>query len=116
MEPTMLLDQAALDRFDRDGFVKGPKALSDDQLEELRSELDRVIADDGKAGVPQPTRLMNIGGDTARPVWQIVNIWEASDAYRRLLAIPGLGATVHAMIGGREIRLWHDQIQYKPKG
>src|SRR3954469_10441695 len=21
-----------------------------------------------------------------------------------------------AMIGGREIRLWHDQIQYKPKG
>jgi hypothetical protein len=119
METTMpapLLDQAALDRFARDGFLLGPKVVSDAHLEELRSELDRVIADHGKAGIPQPTSLSNLGGDQATPVWQIVNIWEASDAFRRLLNIPGLGATIQAMIAGREIRLWHDQVQYKPKG
>jgi ectoine hydroxylase-related dioxygenase (phytanoyl-CoA dioxygenase family) len=116
MPTAPLLDRAALDRFARDGFLLGPKVVDDAALEELRSELDRVIAENGKAGVPQPTRIANLSGNEATPVWQIVNIWEGSDAFRRLMNIPGLPGAIQAMIGGREIRLWHDQIQYKPKG
>src|SRR3954470_23222057 len=113
MEPAML-DQTTRDRFARDGFAKGPKIVSDAHLEELRTELDRVIAQQGVAGVPQPGGIHNIGKD-GHPLWQIVNIWLASDAFRRLLNLPGLGAEAARMIGGTEIRLWHDQIQYKPK-
>jgi ectoine hydroxylase-related dioxygenase (phytanoyl-CoA dioxygenase family) len=114
MAPT-LLDQPTLDRFHRDGFVLGPKIVDDAWLVELRSELDRVIANQNGPG-PQPTRISNLGGSENHPVWQIVNIWEASDAFRRLMDIPGLGTAMADIIGGREIRLWHDQIQYKPKG
>jgi hypothetical protein len=115
METAAMLDQATLDAFARDGFVKGPKIVSDAHLDELRSELDRVIAQKGVAGVPQPGGIHDIGKE-GHPLWQIVNIWLASDAFRRLLNLPGLGATAATMIGGGEIRLWHDQIQYKPKG
>jgi phytanoyl-CoA hydroxylase len=111
----MLLDQTRLDRFRRDGFVLGPTVLDDETLTELRSELDRVIAQRGQAGVPQPLGINNLSREADRPVWQIVNIWEASGAFRELLNIPGLGTAIAALIGGREIRLWHDQIQYKPQ-
>jgi phytanoyl-CoA hydroxylase len=116
MLSNQLLDQTTLDRFQRDGFVKGPKVIDDAWLGELREELARVIADQGKAGVPQPLGITNLSGDADHPVWQIVNIWEASDAFQRLLNIPGLGQAIQRMIGGDEIRLWHDQIQYKPSG
>jgi hypothetical protein len=112
----MLLDQETIGRFHRDGFVKGPRIVDEAWLEELRGELARVIDEQGRAGVPQPLGIRNLSGDGEHPVWQIVNIWEASDAFHRLLNIPGLGAGVAALIGGDEIRLWHDQIQYKPSG
>jgi hypothetical protein len=110
-----MLDRIDLDRFRRDGFVKGPRVLGDGELEELRAELDRVIAQRGLPGVAQPGGIADIG-KPGQPLWQIVNIYLASDAFRRLLNLDGLGAAAAAMIGGDEIRVWHDQIQYKPKG
>jgi phytanoyl-CoA hydroxylase len=110
-----LLDQTHLARFNRDGFLLGPTVLDAAALAELRAELDRVIDQRERTDIPQPTRVCNLSGDDAHPVWLIVNIWFASDAFRRLLNIPGLGEAMSALIGGSQIRLWHDQIQYKPR-
>lgn len=115
MTTPSLLDAAARERFARDGFVLGPTVLSATALHELRSELARVIEQRDRQDVPQPLSIRNLSGDEAHPVWQVVNIWEASDAFRQLLNIPGLGTAAAQLIGGREIRLWHDQIQYKPE-
>jgi phytanoyl-CoA hydroxylase len=112
----MLLDSAQLARFHRDGFLRGPQVVDAEGLTALRQELARVINDKGKPGVPQPMGINNLAGDQTHPVWQVVNIWEASEPYWKLLNIPGLGATIQKLIGGNEIRLWHDQIQYKPEG
>ncbi len=60
--------------------------------------------------------INNLSGDESHPVWQVVNIWEASEPFRDLMNLPGLGESIAQLIGGREIRLWHDQIQYKPEG
>ena len=46
----------------------------------MRSELARVIDNYEKPEVPQPVRIANLGGKEESPVWQIVNIWEASSA------------------------------------
>jgi ectoine hydroxylase-related dioxygenase (phytanoyl-CoA dioxygenase family) len=102
------------DRFQRDGFVCGPKILSDQEVDELRAELSRVIDDHGKEGVPQPTQLVNLSGQEEAPVWQIVNIWHASPAFERLVKHPKIAAIAAAIVGAKELRLWHDQIQYKP--
>ncbi len=101
-------------RYEEAGYALGPQVLSDHEVEELRSELARVIADNGKAGIPQPTQLVNLSGDEDAPVWQIVNIWQASQAFERLVKNPKIVAAAVAMSGAKELRLWHDQIQYKP--
>lgn len=47
-------------------------------------------------------------------VIQIVNIWEAEKAFYRYLFHPELTQAVAALMGTATVRVWHDQIQYKP--
>lgn len=101
-------------RFRERGFVLGGKVVDDESLQELRDELDRVIADKGKPGVPQPVSLSNLCPDPGKTVWQIVNIWQASPAFERLLRNPVIAEIAAACIRAKELRIWHDQIQYKP--
>jgi ectoine hydroxylase-related dioxygenase (phytanoyl-CoA dioxygenase family) len=79
----------------------------------LQEEVARVIRDAG-AGGRQPVRIANLSGDPAHPVWQIVNFWEASDPFRALIYHPRIGEEMAQLTGARRLRIWHDQIQYKP--
>lgn len=112
-----MLTQDQVDQFHHDGYLRGGRVLSDAQIALLRDELDRVIADDGKPGVPQPVLLRNLNGEKegVAPVWQIVNIWEASLPFRDLIVFNRQIAEEMAQLtGASELRIWHDQIQYKP--
>lgn len=111
-----MLTQEQIDQFHRDGYLRGGRVLTDEQIEALRSELQRVIADDGKPEVPQPVLLRNLNGAGATAaVWQIVNIWEASSDFRRMLIENRQIAEEMAQLTkARQLRIWHDQIQYKP--
>lgn len=97
--------------FERRGCLKLGRLLDDPEIELLRAELAAVIA--GHTARP-PVRLANLSGDEARPVWQIVNIWEASDAFAELLRRREIVEAAAQLIGAPAIRLWHDQVQYKP--
>ena len=96
----------------RDGYAHGGCVLDLATVERLRAELARVIADHGRPGIAQPYRLMNMGGES--PVWQIVNIWQGSADFAALLRHPRILALAGRLSGARSLRLWHDQIQYKP--
>lgn len=109
-----MLTQQQVEAFARDGFGIGSHFLSDGEVEELRGEIERVIRDSGKPGVPQPVICRNMSGDANAQVWQIVNIWEASDAFRRLLNHPVLAEELAQLADAEELRVWHDQVQYKP--
>ena len=109
--PLVSRDQVAL--FMNNGYVLGGQLLNDDQVEVLRAEMDRVIRDKDNADVRQPHRLLNIGEDE-NPVWQIVNIWQASSPFEQLVKYPAVADAISRLIPAKEIRLWHDQIQYKP--
>jgi len=100
-------------RYRADGFCLGDVVLSDADVEELRGELDRVIAERDK-DVPQPVLLRNLSADPGKTVWQIVNIWQASGPFQALLNKPGIADMAARLAGARELRIWHDQIQYKP--
>ncbi|MBV9867392.1 MAG: phytanoyl-CoA dioxygenase family protein [Abitibacteriaceae bacterium] len=105
-------DQVA--QFQADGYLKGNRVLNDEQVEVLREELARVIRDQDKADVPQPVRCSNLTGNPEQPVWQIVNIWEASEPYRKLISHPIITEEMAQLTGANTLRIWHDQIQYKP--
>ena len=75
-----MLTEAEVARFQERGFVKGGKVLSDEEVDELRDELARVIENHDSLE-RKPVRLTNLSGDDEAPVWQIVNIWNASDGF-----------------------------------
>ncbi len=102
-------------QYRRSGFVNGGPVLDDKTIEILQNEVLRVIDDRNNSGVPQPVRLANLSGNDDQPIWQIVNIWEASPAFKALVSNKKIAEMAAQLSGAKELRIWHDQIQYKPK-
>jgi ectoine hydroxylase-related dioxygenase (phytanoyl-CoA dioxygenase family) len=108
-----MLTEAQVQQFERNGYLKGGRVLDDDAVAVLQEEIARVIRAAGTGG-RQPVRIANLSGDPTHPVWQIVNIWEASDPFRALTYHPQIGEEMAQLTRARRLRIWHDQIQYKP--
>src|SRR5438046_8077425 len=79
-----MLTAAQIGQFKADGYLKGGRVLTDEQVGVLQEEIERVIRDVGTGG-PQPVLCRSLSGDPDHPVWQIVNIWEASEPFRALI-------------------------------
>ncbi len=100
-------------QFQADGFLNGGHILNDEQVDELRAELTRVIETHDSLE-NKPVLFRNLSGNDSAPVWQIVNIWEASAPYAALMKHPKIAEDMVQLTGARELRIWHDQIQFKP--
>ena len=107
-----MLTQAQVEQFKANGYLKSGRVLNDAQVEALRNELERVMRDHENPAAPQPVSISN--WNPKAPIWQIVNIWEASDPFRALLSNPTIVEEVAQLTNAKELRVWHDQIQYKP--
>ena len=110
----MLCEEQVQEFRDR-GFVLGDRVLDDAQVDELQAELERVLTATDLPVGRRPVRCSDLSRNEGRPVWQIVNIWQASDAFARLTRTPSIVNDVARMTDARELRIWHDQVQYKPK-
>lgn len=114
-----MLNQQQIDNFQRDGFLNGGRILDDDACAQLKADLMKLI-DHGPDGFApdesRPVRFSNLSGNDDAPVWQIVNIWEASKAFERLIYHPAIVAAISQLTGMKDLQVWHDQIQYKPSG
>jgi ectoine hydroxylase-related dioxygenase (phytanoyl-CoA dioxygenase family) len=104
-----------IEQYKRSGFVNGGPVLDDRTVETLQFEVLRVIDDREKTGIPQPVRLANLSSEETHPIWQIVNIWQASPAFKALIKNQLIVEMAAQLSGAKELRVWHDQIQYKPK-
>jgi ectoine hydroxylase-related dioxygenase (phytanoyl-CoA dioxygenase family) len=109
-----MLTPAQIRQFHEVGYLRGPKVLDDDTVEILREEVLRVIRERDDASVPQPVLCHNLCAKPGSVVWQIVNIWQASEPFKRVVTGEAVSAMVGQLTGARELRVWHDQIQYKP--
>jgi phytanoyl-CoA hydroxylase len=104
-----------LGQYNRNGFVNGGQLLTEDEVDTLRDELERVIAEDKKSGKSGALNVANVRtADT--PVIQVVNIWMGSDPFRDVMMRKELGKAARDLMESQEVRIWHDQIQYKPSG
>jgi phytanoyl-CoA hydroxylase len=110
-----VLTAEQLEQFARSGFVNGGPVIDEPAVEVLQAEVLRVIDERDQAGIPQPITLRNLSGDDAHPIWQIINIWQASPAFKALVTNDRIIGMAAQLMGARQLRLWHDQIQYKPK-
>ena len=111
-----MLNRDQIDEFDRNGFLNGGVVLTDGEVGELSEALDAILEkgpDGFAAGEPQPVSFRSLAGDE-HPVWQIVNIWEASPAFEKLIYHLAVVEGISELAGHRDLMVWHDQIQYKP--
>lgn len=119
-----MLSQAMIDQFHRDGFLNAGPMLSDTEVEELSKALDEVIRigpDGFETAGRRPVLFRDLNknteyqkGNASSPVWQIVNIWEASPAFERLLHNTAIVDAISRLTGFADLQVWHDQVQYKP--
>jgi hypothetical protein len=110
-----MLTAAQIEEFKARGYLRGSRVLTEEQVDILQEEVLRVIRDaEASAPGPQPVLCRDLAGDPSHPVWQIVNIWEASGPFRALIRNQTIGEEVAQLTGATQLRIWHDQIQYKP--
>ena len=126
-----MLTEPQISSFRRDGHLIAGRVLTDEQLVELRAALDAVLAGQSEnspelfrdlAGGESydaydehaaSAKAREIPGDHGTMI-QIVNIWEAEPAFLRHLHHPSITQMAAELIGTDTLRVWHDQIQYKP--
>jgi len=111
-----MLNQEQVDVYNHDGYLNAGPVLSDNEIAELSDELDRLIStgpDGFKPDQPQPVLFRNLASDADNPVWQVVNVWEASPAFERLVHHPFIVKAISQLTGFNNLQVWHDQMQYK---
>jgi ectoine hydroxylase-related dioxygenase (phytanoyl-CoA dioxygenase family) len=110
-----MLTEAQVQSFRENGYLNDRiRVLTDDQTKALRDRLYDVMAGRSQA---KPEALRNLAGgglDSDKVVVQIVNIWEADDLFRAHLCHPVITEIVAQLMDTDTLRVWHDQIQYKP--
>lgn len=98
--------------FWRDGYWISPKLFDDDQIERLRMAHERIWSGDCDGdGHPMNGYYSKRDPDALR---KMDNGWWINDEVRRAVTDPIMGEWAADLLGIDEIRLWHDQVIYKP--
>jgi phytanoyl-CoA hydroxylase len=106
-----MLSEEQVAQFRKTGFLKAGRVMPDAEADALCERLWAVM--EGRTE-KQPEANRNMRGSEENVVIQVVNIWEADDLFREHLYNPAICAMAAQLIGTDTLRVWHDQIQYKP--
>lgn len=109
-----MLSEQQIQQFHEEGYLLGPRVLDDEQVAVLQNETLRVIEQHDRKDLAQPATVRNLSGNEAAPVWQIVNICWGSKPFADLVSSAAITTAVAQLTDAHQLRLWHDQIQYKP--
>lgn len=110
---TLLPDDEAVEFYDENGYWLAPKILTDDELDLLREHHLRVVR--GEYATRRAPWCTNI--EPGAPIDHLVKIdnshW-ADATIARYIINPVIGAMAARLCKCPTIRLWHDQLLYKP--
>ena len=98
--------------FNANGYIIGPKVLDDSFIDRLRNAMEHVYAGEfetGKEPWGGPWRQ-----SSPQAVRKLDQTHWANNTLRELATSPVIGAIAARLAGTNEIRLWHDQLLYKP--
>ncbi|MDB5056222.1 MAG: phytanoyl-CoA dioxygenase, partial [Bacilli bacterium] len=98
--------------FERDGYWISPKLIDDEQIERLRHAHERIWSGDyDGSAYPMGGNWVNRNPEALR---KFDNGWWINDEVRNVVTDPFIGELSADLLGVDEIRLWHDQVIYKP--
>ena len=99
--------------YQENGYWLGPKILSDEELALIREHHARVVAGEYETGRPPHSRSTEPGQAIDRIV-KIDNSYWSDSVLAHLALNPIIGGIAAQLAGVAGIRLWHDQLLYKP--
>jgi ectoine hydroxylase-related dioxygenase (phytanoyl-CoA dioxygenase family) len=107
------LNDAAIQRFREDGFIRLQRVLSPQTLAEYAPEISQLVDESNRLkSIPLEQRSLY---DQA--FIQVCNLWTRSERVRELAFAKRLARIAAELLGTRGVRMWHDQALYKePSG
>jgi ectoine hydroxylase-related dioxygenase (phytanoyl-CoA dioxygenase family) len=95
------------------GYYVSPKVLSDARIAKLRKEVERIYAGDfdrhGDYALVGPYNM-----DDPVAVKTVLNTWWVNDEVARAAFEPAITAIAAALMDAAGVRLWQDQVIWKP--
>ena len=107
-----MLTQEQLEQFKQEGYLIGPQIVSEAEADALRERMFSVL--EGKSKKTAESTRNLLGDESKRVVHQIVNVWEADDLFYEHIHNEKLCAMIAQLMEHPVVRVWHDQVQYKP--
>src|SRR5271165_3407654 len=104
---------ADLNEYRERGYWITPKLLPDDQIEQLRKEVNRIFEYDYDRDI-YPFDRVYVYDLKSPELRKVNNGWWLNDNIRSLVLSPNLGALVAPFMETNEVRVWHDQVVVKP--
>ena len=99
--------------YESQGYVLGPKVLSDDQIARLKDRIEDILAD----RVDYPELLKGEAATKIKgknlPSVKIVSLFRHDDVFANIWANDAVSALAHNLMKG-PVRLWEDQMIFKP--
>ncbi len=106
-----MLTPEQVQSFKSEGYLVGPQVYGDDETDQLLTRMYEIL--EGKRSGAESNRNM-LEEKSKRVVHQIVNTWEADELFRNHLYNEILCNCMAQLMETDVVRVWHDQIQYKP--
>jgi ectoine hydroxylase-related dioxygenase (phytanoyl-CoA dioxygenase family) len=99
--------------FHQNGYLKGVRILSDEQVETLRGELQGLFDPNHPANSLFHEYHSNESADPTRVLFHALGAWRIAPGFHDLLWHPAFLVPASQLLGG-PVRFWHDQLFCKP--
>jgi phytanoyl-CoA hydroxylase len=105
---------AQIESYKTNGYLLGPKVLSDEQIVTLKQRIDDILEE--RVDFPahlrgETTKVSSAKGQL--PSVKVVNLFRHDEVFARVWDNPAIGSLAHDLMAG-PVRLWEDQMIYKP--
>jgi ectoine hydroxylase-related dioxygenase (phytanoyl-CoA dioxygenase family) len=103
-----------VETYHRQGYLAGPRVLSDEQLETLKGRIDDILA--GRTDLPPHLLGETVEKSRAKgqlPSVKVVNLFRHDPVFAHVYMNPAISALAHDLMTG-PVRVWEDQMIYKP--
>lgn len=100
--------------FHENGYLSHVKLLDDEQVEQLRRELDEVMDPNHPRHHLFYEFHSNESGDPNKVLFHSLGHWRITEGFHDILWNPRFVVAASQLLGNKTVRFWHDQLFCKP--
>jgi ectoine hydroxylase-related dioxygenase (phytanoyl-CoA dioxygenase family) len=108
------LTDEQIQHFNEQGYISNIKLLENEQIDQLREELEEIMDPGHPAHALLYEFHTNESQDPDRVLFHCLGHWRMTPGFHDVLWNPALAMAASQIFGGKSVRFWHDQLFLKP--